>query len=572
MSEQINRVLADRPQNFTTSEQAQARSNIGAAASADLSAYVSTASIGTSTAGITGISGTAIAAGPTYSAGDYIQISGDEISVTGLQPSGDYLTSVSRSNNLAGNGTSGSPLDLSTSIDISSGGYFLTHVEPGYVQMQDRVGGVNYTSWQRPNILAMSATGDSGSKTSVNIYTASAEIASTATDGTERKVTMSPDGYNVHYVGPDGTADQAHIQIGTAFSYSVKGVEGDAATGHTGWNLMVGDGYFFQHPALRLDEGSAREYVDITSIRAWNAMASGSYLTSVATGSNLTGDGTSGSPVGLSSSVVFSGNGSTSTFNYDGLAIDGESHGSAARSVVNYAKTRHVFAGNTSEVQASLVSILGGGAAWTSTPGSSTRYLTSGSPSESNYTGITEIVDANPRTVYHSGTGAQQVDYSSIQRWNNNTWNESGNSLSTGYGGNQVSAASQYNAGAGNWSVRTVKMNGLPDQNLYGFQARPATAGNYLVNDAGAFISYQQPYYCKFVRNMSAGETADLGTSLYPTGVTWPCRLDIVNLSEGTAYVMTDTFHGNTASLNPGETMTTYYVPAEQYWRDPNTI
>ena len=42
--------------------------------------------IETSVDGITGIAGTAIDAGATYSAGQYIQISGDEISVTGIDP------------------------------------------------------------------------------------------------------------------------------------------------------------------------------------------------------------------------------------------------------------------------------------------------------------------------------------------------------------------------------------------------------------------------------------------------------------------------------------------------------
>lgn len=58
------------------------------------SAQVVTA-VNTNTASlVTGINGVAIAAGSTYSAGSYVEITGDTINVTGLQPSGSYASST----------------------------------------------------------------------------------------------------------------------------------------------------------------------------------------------------------------------------------------------------------------------------------------------------------------------------------------------------------------------------------------------------------------------------------------------------------------------------------------------
>ena len=87
-------------------------------------------SIETSVDGITGIGGTAIAGGggTTYSAGQYIQISGDEISVTGLQPSGDYVSSseladYQPTSSMSAYATTG---DLSAKLDASASSSFIT--------------------------------------------------------------------------------------------------------------------------------------------------------------------------------------------------------------------------------------------------------------------------------------------------------------------------------------------------------------------------------------------------------------------------------------------------------------
>lgn len=92
MSEQINKVLADRPQNFSTSEQAQARANIGAMGSVDMSAYV-----------------------------PYSVISADaESAITSINGSSvGKFTGVSADSNMSGNGTSASPLGLNHTVTLT---------------------------------------------------------------------------------------------------------------------------------------------------------------------------------------------------------------------------------------------------------------------------------------------------------------------------------------------------------------------------------------------------------------------------------------------------------------------
>lgn len=90
-----------------------------------------------------------------------------------------------------------------------------------------------------------------------------------------------------------------------------------------------------------------------------------------------------------------------------------------------------------------------------------------------------------------SAHNTAEVTKGSIDRWNGYSasgWAESSNPLSVGYGGNQVSAASQYNVGQGNWAARTVKASGIPDMNLYGFRNLPVGQGTFGVNGNGAWI------------------------------------------------------------------------------------
>lgn len=88
MSEMIYNVKADRPQAFTSAEMAQARANIGAQASGD------------------------------YAYNSSLSAKLDASASSMFQPSGDYLTAVSHSVNFTGDGTSGNPLGLSSTVEL----------------------------------------------------------------------------------------------------------------------------------------------------------------------------------------------------------------------------------------------------------------------------------------------------------------------------------------------------------------------------------------------------------------------------------------------------------------------
>ena len=97
MSEQINKVLADRHQNFSSAEQAQARANIGAMGSVDMSAYVPFSAVSAdANSAITSINGSSVGAG---------------------------FSGISADSNFTGNGTTASALGLNTAVDITSGVY-----------------------------------------------------------------------------------------------------------------------------------------------------------------------------------------------------------------------------------------------------------------------------------------------------------------------------------------------------------------------------------------------------------------------------------------------------------------
>lgn len=89
MSEQINKVLANTAQQFTTGEQLQARTNIGAVWTGDMTGYVSYSVIGgdTATSAISSINGSSIGGGDTSNCFP-------KTASALLQPVGDYLSST----------------------------------------------------------------------------------------------------------------------------------------------------------------------------------------------------------------------------------------------------------------------------------------------------------------------------------------------------------------------------------------------------------------------------------------------------------------------------------------------
>ena len=93
MSEQINKVLASTAQAFTTAEQLQARTNIGAMGAGDMTAYLPFSAISAdANSAITSINGSSVGS----------------------------FSGVSSNNNVTGNGTSGSPVGLSAQISAVS--------------------------------------------------------------------------------------------------------------------------------------------------------------------------------------------------------------------------------------------------------------------------------------------------------------------------------------------------------------------------------------------------------------------------------------------------------------------
>lgn len=271
--------------------------------------------------------------------------------------------------------------------------------------------------------------------------------------------------------------------------------------------------------AISADAGSA-----ITSI---NGSSVGKF-TGVSAGNCISGDGTSGSPLGLSSKIKL------------------ETSYSAVEIQPNYIRVNnHVGSSHIGNAYVTLENPLGGGA--------------------------TAQMVASALRFTDSANHMAQVDISSIDKWNSSLWNESANSLSTGFGGSQATAASQFPDGAGNWACRRVKCQGIPDQDLYGFQQKPAgTATAYMVNPAGAFVQYQSNYYC-YLYHKTGSVYESLDTSIYPTGLTANARLDFVNLcSAASANIKTDTFHGSTADIDPGESATMWYIATADIWTDGN--
>lgn len=174
-------------------------------------------------------------------------------------------------------------------------------------------------------------------------------------------------------------------------------------------------------------------------------------------------------------------------------------------------------------------------------------------------------------TFKDTATSAK-VDISSIDRWNAMTpWAESGNSLGSGYGGSRVSAASQYNYGNAysNWACREVECDGVPNQQLYGFQVPPATGSSkYLVNGNGQFVEHQTPYECHVFQ--VTGSTTDetwLYPSAYPTGLPYDMRMDFVVYGTGSGAVVVNLdAAGYTADVRTGESATMFYDHTASSW------
>lgn len=242
----------------------------------------------------------------------------------------------------------------------------------------------------------------------------------------------------------------------------------------------------------------------------------------------ITGDGTTGSPLGLSSRAKFENSLSATVIGPNELSVH------------NHVGTSYV--------------------------GNAFMNLSV------NYNGgATGFMNPSALRFTDSANHSAQVDISSIDKWNSYSaglWNESGNSLSTGYGGYQVSAAWQYNE-TGNWAARTVGISGSPDQTMYGFQTKPAGTATYGINRLGAFVQIPQQNYFTYLFHVTGAVGYQFDNEIFPTGLTADARLDFVNLcSAASANIKTDTFHGTTATINPGQSATMWYIATADKWTD----
>ena len=572
MSEKLNKVIANLPQSFTTAEQKQARDNIGAQKAI---------SYGYSASSITSIDGSAV---------------GNPASITGVTH--DY--------NLSGSGTSASPLGLNDPIKFSGQG---------------------------------TAEGSKVSGASAGFRGFRIEVPSAWT------ANMGHTGFKANYELPsaEDTAGLGHFMHGeldpgffSLSSHDSQYIEHNVITASVNGRPWMGMYAGYQSgsnqtsivacvgdanrvdPYLLFGFGGSSEYVDQSSIRRWNgvtakqdasamssyvpfssisgsagkvtaingsAISAGDSFSGVSAGNGISGNGTSGSPLGLNSSIELSSgaNNYPYTFMSAGCLVV-----SAANGVPNIKvyKDESSFVSITKdgiEVEHSANGV-GGGHTWnkygetlelsyndganylreirTDISGIWMKQLGNGNRLSRFGFGSAQFTD-------DSGSSWETVNPSAIRKWNSSLWTESSNPLSYGYGGNQASAASQYNVSAGNWAARTLKSSGIPDMTLYGFQNLPPSGGPYMVNAAGAFVAAPQPSYFVHIFHETGAAVDTLDTSFYPTGLTANARLDFVNLcSARSANIKTDTFHGNTATINPGESATMWYIAAKDEWTD----
>ena len=545
MSEQINKVLASTAQAFSTAEQKQARDNISAQAKITYSYSGST---------ITAIDGSAV---------------GNPASLTGVDH--DY--------NLSGSGTSACPLGLASTVTFSgqSAGQDVSSLKINSGSIAFEVPSAN-TATMSYRQVKMGYEWPSA----LDVEHSEGFFSHGILDAGGLSLSAHNASYITHRLIQANVATNPYLSIYDGYG---------SGSNQTAIHLITHDDYRAD-PYLALNYSGTTEYVDQSSIRKWNsalpASASSQFLTGVSSNNNVTGNGSSGYPIGLSSQISaqssLSQQSATSYFN--GFGIDGTadpytSYKYGARGWSLYtngdATHHHQVAADASGIGLSWNTNY----YWTNIHASGINQKDAWSPSRhsaewaytgatlKDYTGVSAIIQPSGITLCNSASGAGRiVDIDSIDRWNSYSanqggWNESANSLSTGYGGNPATAASVFPSGAGNIVVRRVKVSGLPDQDMIGFGSTPSNPAN-LVGSNGQWLKYEPGYSAIYL----TGSETTYDSGYLPTGVTWNMRVDVWNLSPQTVNIKTDTFHGSTSNLNVGESATIWYVPSLSRWTD----
>lgn len=276
-------------------------------------------------------------------------------------------------------------------------------------------------------------------------------------------------------------------------------------------------------PTVHFQQGTGNEYVDIPSIRRWNGYSAG-----VSAGNGLTGYGTSSSPLGLANPSIISSN-SHSSYRADNFVMVTANDG------------------DRSYLSEFVLDFQHNGTSYSVTTASINDW------NNKLFKSAIEC-DANSAVTAIGGSAI-------------GGWKESSNALSTGYGGNAVTAGSQYPDGAGNWAARTVKASGIPDFTLYGFQSIPtaSSATMFFVGKAGNFIAPPPSQYnIKVYKPTTA--TIYLSTADYPVmSNTADGVFVIVNLGTGPYVTFGDSI-GATASITQNNSAQLIWDSDAQKW------
>lgn len=278
----------------------------------------------------------------------------------------------------------------------------------------------------------------------------------------------------------------------------------------------------------------------------------------VSSNNYITGDGTSASPLGLSSRARFENSLSSTVIGPNELNVH------------NHVGTSYI--GNSF---LSLNSRLGGG--------------------------VTSYMNASSLQFTDSADNTEQVDASSIQRWNSyssmtggltgvstttpNVTGDGTTSSPVGLGSSIVfeSGDSANSIGRRGMTVSTTNNTAWYYGAFASFEKSGATS-NYRANEAQfksgsldevvnaqSIYSWNHPQYFCIIKHPPANTTQVVTVESYPTGLTADARLDILNLgatSAGYNYVVyeADTFHGRTATLTACESATIWWDNTDKIW------
>lgn len=267
------------------------------------------------------------------------------------------------------------------------------------------------------------------------------------------------------------------------------------ASGLTLWNSASGTG----------------RTVSIDDIDRWNAMTAGTMNTN----NGVTGNGSTSSPIGLSSRIEFPSSDSGAAVGHRGMLVSSNNHTAW-------------YYGAFASFEAATAS--------------------------ANYRAS--------EAEFSNASGTAVVNKSSIDRWNS-----MGSETVTQFGDDYPIASANTVETGYNWVKRTISATGLPALPLYGFGSLPSYQMN-VVGSGGNFLKYEPPYSAIYL----SGEETEYYTSYLPAGVTWPMRVDVWNLSNHDVNITTDTFHGATSDFHHGDSATIWYIPALGRWSDMANI